>query len=281
MDPEFLSLLRNIKDPHARTVAVSAFAQSADVDTELLAQLREEAWSSPLTVRMTLALLHQAKGWNNRELAKLLGVSPIHLAEIELGRRPLSREDLERVAAAKGLTTAQLNEVLLLSHSMNLYLETAWEGHWQESFAPLSPADRRALILEDKNFRNWGLGEMVCAKSKAAEDLDEAVTLAELALFIAENLPHAEGIRRRHQGYAWGHLGHALKRRGNQAAAEAAFEECIQRWTSGQDSGGADRADAEHLAAIVPSFPPYEPPPRRPSLRKKAPKKAPKKARKT
>jgi transcriptional regulator with XRE-family HTH domain len=270
MNTEILGLLRHFKNPQARAATIGAFAQRAGLETELLATLRMEAWSSPCTRQMTLVLLHKSRGWKGREIAKLLGVSPFGLSEIELGRRPLSREDLERVAAAKGISTTELNEVLLITHAMNLQLDSAWEEIWQESLAPLSPAARRARILEDEELHNGGLSELLCDKSRTTEDLDEAVALAELALLIAERLPHSEEFRLRLEGYAWGHLGHALKRRGNQAAGEAAFEECIKRWTSGQGFGRGDRTHAEHLAVIVPSFPPYEPPPRRPSSRKRA-----------
>jgi hypothetical protein len=90
-------------------------------------------------------------------------------------------------------------------------------------------------------------------------------------LSIAESPSLPEYGRRTHQAYAWGHLGHALQRRGDRAAAETAFAECIELWRTSEDDDKEDPAVAERLATIVPSFPLPEPRRRRSKSGKRAP----------
>lgn len=269
-----LEFVESQKHPAARMAAAAAMwlrtappreRERDALMAELVAAALDEAWRHPKTPRMTLTMLRATHGWNQRDLARILGISPVQYNLLLLGRRPVSREEVEKIAAAKEVPLLELQQVLLITHVAMIGLETAWEMTWQETLAPLSPRQRREKVLADKNLQNWGLGTLLCDKCLEAGDADEAVTLAELALLIAEHLEnHREELRRRHQAYAWGHLGHALQRRGDSAAAETAFAESIELWTSGEDVEPEDRTYAERLVSIVPSFPPYVPPPRTP-----------------
>lgn len=276
-----LEFIESQKHPAARKAAAAAMwlrtapPQEQERDTmmaELVAEALEEAWRYPNVPRMTLVMLGSRRGWNPRDLARILGISPVQYNLLLLGRHPVSREEVAKIAAAKKVPLVRLQQVLLITHAMMIGLDTAWETTWQETLAPLSPRQRREKVLADKDLQNWGLGDLLCDKCLAAGDADEAVTLAELALLIAEHLKnHREEHRRRHQAYAWGHLGHALQCRGDSAAAETAFAECLELWTSREGVEPEDRPHAERLVSIVPSFPPYVPPPRTPR-RKKAKK---------
>src|SRR6185295_5561550 len=66
------------------------------------------------------------------------------------------------------------------------------------------PPDRRMLVEDAEEFRNWGLCELLCHESEkaAADDAGRAVELAELAVLIADLAPGEEAWRRRLQGYA-------------------------------------------------------------------------------
>lgn len=268
-----LEYLELHKHPVARLAAAAAmWLQTAPVDererdpmmSQLVEEAIEEAWRYPDVPRMTLVMLGETRGWDRRELARILGISPVQYNKAALGRHPLGRVEVEKIAAAKEVPLVELQGVVLLTHVLMIELDTGWEMKWQESLEPLTPRERRAKILEDKDLQNWGLGKLVCTKSLEAGDPDEAVTLAELALLIMEKHKLGASFQRRLQGYAWGHLGHALERRGDYAAAETAYAECIQLWTTGEGiMGREDRNQAERLASIVPSFPPCVPPPRR------------------
>jgi hypothetical protein len=78
-------------------------------------------------------------------------------------------------------------------------------------------------------------------------------------------------------GYARGHLGHALLRRGDSAAAEAAFALAIEEWMSLRRGGSrhGDEREVERLASIVPGFPKDEAL-QKPKRARKPPKNRPK-----
>lgn len=267
---EFINLQ---KHPVAQLAAAAAmWLRTAPIEererdltmSRLVEEALEEAWRHPKVPRMTLVMLAATRDWDRRELARILGISPIQYNKAQLGQHPLGRVDVEKIAAAKELSLVELQQVVLITHATMIGLDTGWEMKWQESLEPLSPRERRTKVVEDKSLQSWGLGELVCTKSLEAGDPDEAVTLAELALLILEKQKLGARFQRRRQGYAWGHLGHALERRGDHAAAETAYAECIELWTTGE--GIMEREDwkqAERLASIVPSFPPYMPQARR------------------
>lgn len=264
-----VDFMKSLKDPEARLAAGLAHwcrsggwkTDNADLLNFEFEWVREVAWDDPDTRRLTLTLAANLRGWDSRELAKVLGVSPVAFHQKLLGRLPLSREELEKIAAAQGMETGKLEAFLLMAHALNRELKTAWERAWEETLAPLSFPERRARIQEDKEFQNWGLGQFLCDKCLEAEDPDEAVALAELALLVGEKMLGAEGFRNRFQAYTWGHIGYALARRGNQVAAEAAFEQSIElwRWDDEEEAAIEDKAHAERLASIVPGFAPSLP----------------------
>jgi tetratricopeptide (TPR) repeat protein len=76
-----------------------------------------------------------------------------------------------------------------------------------------SPEDRRALVLAFPEYRQWALAEKIAHESArtAAKDADEAIELAELALFIAERVPGDDRWRSGLQGYVWLFIGNARR----------------------------------------------------------------------
>jgi transcriptional regulator with XRE-family HTH domain len=96
-------------------------------------------------------------------------------------------------------------------------------------------ADRRLLVEEASEFRNWALCERVCEESvkAAADNADRAVELAELALRIAQLAPGDETWRSRLQGYAWAHIGNARRVRSDLRGADEAFGRSRKLWQAG------------------------------------------------
>lgn len=219
-----------------------------------------DAWNDPETRRMTLVVLRSIVGnWNRREIAKALGVSIFVYQRYELGREIVSRETLEKAAAAMEVLPARLEWTLRLTDDMLMKLRDSWPKKWREDLEPLSAEERRALVLTDRDLHNWGLGDLLCTKSLEAEEPAEAVELAELAVLVMQQVDLPKDSCRRFEAYAWGHLGHALRRRGDLASAEGASAKAIELWKTGKGSDRDDQARAEKLAAIVPSFPAPEP----------------------
>ena len=109
-------------------------------------------------------------------------------------------------------------------------------GLWQR-LKPLAPAARRAVVAEGPEFHSPALVALLCGESiqAAADDADEAVGLADLACFMAEQVTPER--RARAQGYAWAHLGNARRVQGDLRAGEAAFRRTADRWQAGVDDG--------------------------------------------
>ncbi len=71
-----------------------------------------EAWNDPKTRRMTLPQLRMFHNGKQRKIAKALGISVFVYYRYELGKEPVSRELLEKVAAILDAPAAQLEFIL-------------------------------------------------------------------------------------------------------------------------------------------------------------------------
>jgi transcriptional regulator with XRE-family HTH domain len=98
-----------------------------------------------------------------------------------------------------------------------------------------TPSEQRMLIEESLELRSWALCELLCKESSqaAADNVDRACELANLALFLAELVPGEEVWQWRLQGYAWAHVGNARRVRGDLLGAEAAFARSAKLWDAG------------------------------------------------
>lgn len=97
------------------------------------------------------------------------------------------------------------------------------------------PRRRRAIEISPRASRNWSLAQLLCEESKraAADDPQEALDLAELALLIAGRVEGGEKWRSRLSGYVWAYKGNALRVAGHLSKAAEAFSRCWQLWSSG------------------------------------------------
>jgi transcriptional regulator with XRE-family HTH domain len=217
-----------------------------------------EAWADPNTRRMTLGAVREVHGESSRKLAKALGMSIFHYQDIELGRRPLSEEGFIKAMQYLGVTPEYLAKALLAMHQLLMEVADGWPKVWREQLEPLDFDTRRDLILADKDLQNSGLGNLLCDKSLEVADPEEAVRLAGLALLTMEASGQLPEYKRRLCGYARGHLGHALLRRGDSESAEVAFALAIEEWMTGKGGPPDDERQVERLASIVPGFPKAE-----------------------
>ena len=213
-----------------------------------------EAWADPNTRRMTLGAVREVYGESSRKLAKALGMSIFHYQEIELGRRPLSQEAFIKGMQFLGVTPEYLAKALLAMHELLLEVAECWPKIWREQLEPLDFDTRRDIILADRELQNSGLGNLLCDRSLEAADPEEAVGLAALALLAMESCKQLPEYKRRLCGYARGHLGHALLRRGDSEAA-AVFALAIEEWMTGKGGFPDDERQVERLDSIVPGFP--------------------------
>jgi transcriptional regulator with XRE-family HTH domain len=108
----------------------------------------------------------------------------------------------------------------------------------QELWARMKSAtrqERRELVTVFPEFRNWALAERVCEASvrAAAHKPEEALDLANLALFIAGRVPGDESWRSRLEGYCWAHVGNARRVANDFAGADKAFARAWDLWKAG------------------------------------------------
>ena len=96
-------------------------------------------------------------------------------------------------------------------------------------------AQRRTLVEDLREFRNWALCELLCEESikAAADNADRALELAHLARRLAELIPGEEAWRSRVQGYVWAHVGNARRVKGDLPGADEAFGRSQKLWRAG------------------------------------------------
>src|SRR5436305_5075512 len=61
---------------------------------------------------VVLEFLRKGQGWSQAELCRAAGVSPAQLNDYESGRKTLTRERLDHLAAALGLPPERVDETL-------------------------------------------------------------------------------------------------------------------------------------------------------------------------
>lgn len=238
---------------------------------------------------LTLIVLRSWLGWSKKQLAATLGFADEkQFSRYERGEKPLSRENLDSLAAALGYSPETLDALLF---AFRLVFPEEPEEHAEAvspvalSAAELRRIDRavmavgwsvasaiRACLVQQKSaekaeaarreagelwqrlratprgerrelartvpaFRSWALVVRVCEASVrvAAHRTEEALELADLALFIAEQSPGEESWRARLQGYAWAHVANARRVANDFAGADKAFARVWELWRGGAD----------------------------------------------
>src|SRR4030095_14339995 len=99
----------------------------------------------------------------------------------------------------------------------------------------LRPIPRRRKLIELSVYgaRSWALALRVGEASlqAAGRDAGEAVELAEMALWIAEQVPGAESLRT--QSLSWAYLARARRAAGDLAGTDGALARCWDLWRAG------------------------------------------------
>ena len=103
----------------------------------------------------------------------------------------------------------------------------------------MTEEQRLAVVRHCREGRTWWLMERVCAAAveAASRNLDQAASLARLAVAIAERVQGPEGWCRRVLGYATAHPPNVLRVAGKLQEARAGIEPAKQLWEAGWDPG--------------------------------------------
>lgn len=108
-----------------------------------------------------------------------------------------------------------------------------------EALERFSLQERREMIEPSLHAsRSWALAERICeASAEAAKHrTDEALELADLALWIAGRVEGEDGWRSQVQGYAWAFVANARRAANDPEGAGEAFSTARELWRAG---GGA------------------------------------------
>jgi transcriptional regulator with XRE-family HTH domain len=97
---------------------------------------------------------------------------------------------------------------------------------------------RRLLELSVDTTKSWALAERLCDASLEAVSAnpEEALDLADLALWIAEKMEGEKARRSRVAGYCWAHVAHARRAVKDTAGAEVAAAQARKLWEQGSSS---------------------------------------------
>lgn len=110
-----------------------------------------------------------------------------------------------------------------------------------EALERFSLRERREMIEPSLDAsRSWALAERICESSAEAAKhrADEALELADLALWIAGRVEGEDGWRSQVQGYAWAFVANARRAAQDPEGAQEAFKTAWDLWRAG---AGADR----------------------------------------
>jgi transcriptional regulator with XRE-family HTH domain len=152
----------------------------------------------------------------------------IQAAEMSLGAAKL--DHLARVLREGGRT----QEIAAASSSSDIDRVAAREV-W-ERLQGLKRKEQEAGLASAPVSVQWALCEALCLESQrvCGDDPIRARLLAELALCAADRAEGEDAWRARLRGFAWAHIGNAIRVQGDLPAAERAFVSAEELWKEGK-----------------------------------------------
>lgn len=189
---------------------------------QLLERAAAALQASPVHVDRTLDYLRRA----DAEAAARLAGGPDATAALELDRLALSLSDfhLNVFQRSRWLARAVAEREMARVHFPRL--------------RAYPPAERLALVRENRIFQTWAVSELAAHESieAAAADPDEALAWADLAVLIADLAPGEPAFHSRSQGYAAFHRANAFRVKGRfRPEAEDEFHRAKVLWDAGEE----------------------------------------------
>jgi tetratricopeptide (TPR) repeat protein len=165
----------------------------------------------------------------------LIAASPVEPAS-PVDPTPAELRRIDRAVIADGWTrAADLRGRLIVDKKRRKAKAARREaGVLWARLKTLSREGRREVVEDAPEFQTWALAERLCDESRraAANDAQEALHLADLALWIAGRVEGDE-FRSRLRGFAWAHKGNALRVSGHLDKAAEAFDRAWELWKAG------------------------------------------------
>jgi tetratricopeptide (TPR) repeat protein len=172
-----------------------------------------------------LLLVHSLVAPEAREPA-----SPVALTSEERSR-------INRTVLSASTTLAELLRDQLLARKRKEKADAARRDAAElwDRLKACTPEVQRELVTAAPEFRSWALVLRVCEASvrAAAHKPEDALELADLALFIAERVEGEESWLPRLQGFAWAHVANARRVANDHDGADEAFVRAWTLWRAG------------------------------------------------
>jgi len=146
-----------------------------------------------------------------------------------------SRIDRATLAAGATLTAILRDELIRRKRREKKDAALREAGELVDVLKDADHQERRDLITVFPEFRTWAVALKLCEASvkAAAHKAEDALELAELALFTAGKLRGEERCRWRLQAWCWGHLGNARRVATDFDGADIAFAQAWSLWKKG------------------------------------------------
>lgn len=150
------------------------------------------------------------------------------------------------------LTLPEASEKLALKDvEADRQAEMLWER-----LEPYTAPERRAIVLEGREFQVWPLSRLLCHKTidAASAEPSTALALAELAELIAPLVAGGSESRWRLQGFCAFHVSSAHRVNGSLPAASAALERAEAFWQAGAAGDPAMRLETARVLGLKASL---------------------------
>ena len=251
--PKVLKILREIRGVSQRELEASGFKRGwiSSFETgqlkatpERFERLIHAMGFGPEILGRTLGFLEAARAaiapaTTGENVAGVLQVQIADIAAAE-GR---AMEDFARGRLARLTLAAQLLEERRQVPALWEGLRGSPEAQWREQ------------VRQRPELQTAGFCELLCEESirAAGDSAQRARHLAQLAVEVAERVRGEEGWRQRTLGYAWAHLGSAIRVGGDLPAADATVERAAELWQVGAyaDPGLLNQARVLHIEAAL------------------------------
>jgi tetratricopeptide (TPR) repeat protein len=166
-------------------------------------------------------------------LHSMIAPAPVEPAS-PVALTPEERRRIDRAALTAGWTTAADVRETATRRKRREKAEAA-RREAETSWARLKAYTRQERldrVASSPELRSWALAVIVCEASvrAAAHRPEQALELAELALFIADRASGEGGWRNRLMGYAWAHVANAHRVANRLGEADAAFVQAWDLW---------------------------------------------------
>jgi transcriptional regulator with XRE-family HTH domain len=153
---------------------------------------------------------------------------------------PDERRLIGQLAARSGVTAMNLTSahLLKLARTRRTRQDRREAAALWTRLKGITPAQRRLVVEDAREFQIWSLAERLCHESEeaASDRADRALELARLAHRVAELAPCGKTWRSRLEGYTLGFLANAQRVGNDMPAAEATFARAWELWEAGAGS---------------------------------------------